>query len=302
MDIFSLPLKFRRCLLIIYASIKGSNINIPNGAFVQFRLEHYRTKYGTIAVKYDYAPFGARLNPPAGTGSTTIGGEYDQPYRFSTKPVDDETGLGYWIKRYYSYDLGRWISRDPIGERGGLNLYMYVNNRPSLAIDPIGERERWETSGREEMARNCWYEWKVWFEWECNSKWQLILFPVQSKDNLTLGDELLMNASFGVPGWQAEQSIKYEVIDRNRHCGNGFPGVITRRIVRIFVADKFDFTLSVGILKWSLPWKIRLRMEDQGSIETHHIEIKCCCKGGTSIKNIGSYTTYIDDGVSALID
>ena len=41
------------------------------------------------------------------------------PYRFSTKYHDDETGLVYYGYRYYSPNLGRWLSRDPIGERGG---------------------------------------------------------------------------------------------------------------------------------------------------------------------------------------
>ena len=40
--------------------------------------------------------------------------------------------------RPYDPDLGRWITRDPIGERGGINLYGYVNNNPINEIDPLG--------------------------------------------------------------------------------------------------------------------------------------------------------------------
>ncbi len=89
------------------------------------------TDYGTIAAKYEYDSYGKRIN-------TATQGEYDQPYRFSTKPVDDETGLDYWIKRYYSYDLGRWVSRDPIGERGGVNLYAYAGNSSVIGYDALG--------------------------------------------------------------------------------------------------------------------------------------------------------------------
>jgi RHS repeat-associated protein len=63
---------------------------------------------------------------------------YDQPYRFSTKPFDVWTGLGYWGYRHYSPKLGRWVTRDPIGEQGGLNLLRYAANKPAIASDPRG--------------------------------------------------------------------------------------------------------------------------------------------------------------------
>lgn len=40
--------------------------------------------------------------------------------------------------RAYSPDLGRWLNRDPIGERGGLNRYGYAQNSPVNMIDPLG--------------------------------------------------------------------------------------------------------------------------------------------------------------------
>ncbi len=40
--------------------------------------------------------------------------------------------------RYYSPSLGRWLSRDPIAEQGGLNLYAYVLNDPINSTDPLG--------------------------------------------------------------------------------------------------------------------------------------------------------------------
>jgi len=41
--------------------------------------------------------------------------------------------------RWYQPDIGRFVQRDPIGIAGGLNVYLYVMNRPTVAVDPSGE-------------------------------------------------------------------------------------------------------------------------------------------------------------------
>ena len=51
--------------------------------------------------------------------------------------VDEESGLHYNRARYYDPSVGRFISTDPIGLRGGLNLWQYVDN-PIEWIDPLG--------------------------------------------------------------------------------------------------------------------------------------------------------------------
>jgi RHS repeat-associated protein len=65
-------------------------------------------------------------------------GTLDQPFQFSTKFFDNETGLNYYGYRFYSPSLGRWINRDPIAEAGGINLYEFVGNNPANRIDPLG--------------------------------------------------------------------------------------------------------------------------------------------------------------------
>jgi RHS repeat-associated protein len=64
----------------------------------------------------------------------------DNPFRFSTKYFDPETGLYYYGYRYYSPRLGRWLSRDPIGESADILLYGYIQNGPIDEVDPVG---RW---------------------------------------------------------------------------------------------------------------------------------------------------------------
>jgi RHS repeat-associated protein len=86
---------------------------------------------GTISAHYEYDPFGILLKSYGSMVS-------DNPFRFSTKYYDEETDLYYYGYRYYSANLGRWISRDPIGEEGGLNLYAFVLNDPVNGLDIFG--------------------------------------------------------------------------------------------------------------------------------------------------------------------
>jgi len=65
-------------------------------------------------------------------------GVSDQPYYFTGRRYDPETGLFYYRNRYYSADLGRWLSPDPAGFVDGPNLYAYVGNNPWSAFDPYG--------------------------------------------------------------------------------------------------------------------------------------------------------------------
>jgi RHS repeat-associated protein len=60
-----------------------------------------------VVAAYRYDPFGNLL---AQTGSLT------QPFTFSTKRYDPQTGLAYYGHYFYSPTLGRWTTRDPLGE------------------------------------------------------------------------------------------------------------------------------------------------------------------------------------------
>ena len=86
---------------------------------------------GTKVAEYVYDPFGRLLS------STGELAEIN-PFRFSSEYHDDETGLVYYNYRYYSPELGRWISRDPIEEEGGVNLYAMVGNNPITHFDQFG--------------------------------------------------------------------------------------------------------------------------------------------------------------------
>ncbi len=86
---------------------------------------------GATTASYEYGPFGELIRS---TGSLAK----NNPFRFSTKYQDNETDLLYYGYRYYSQSAGRWLSRDPVHELGGLNVYAFVNNRSSGRIDYLG--------------------------------------------------------------------------------------------------------------------------------------------------------------------
>ena len=84
-----------------------------------------------ITAQYDYDPFG---NPIRATGPKAE----ENPFRFSTKFTDDESGLVYYGYRYYHPAMGRWLSRDPIEEAGGVNLYGFCENGMMNRVDRLG--------------------------------------------------------------------------------------------------------------------------------------------------------------------
>ncbi|UBM24394.1 DUF6531 domain-containing protein [Pseudomonas sp. p1(2021b)] len=67
----------------------------------------------------------------------------EQNLRFQGQYSDEETGLHYNTFRYYDPEIGRFATQDPIGLRGGINLYQYVPN-PLSWVDPWGWMAFWK--------------------------------------------------------------------------------------------------------------------------------------------------------------
>ena len=102
---------------------------------------------GAVVAHYEYDPFGNVVN-----SSGVFAGE--NPFKFSTKPFDAETGLYYYGYRYYSTELGRWINRDPIEEEGFLVLTnsdysddAYLNPLIFVLNDPINSYDLYGLAG-----------------------------------------------------------------------------------------------------------------------------------------------------------
>jgi RHS repeat-associated protein len=84
---------------------------------------------GGLVARYDYDPYGRR---------TLASGTDLADFGFQAMYYHAASGLNLTWFRAYDANLGRWLSRDPIGEDGGINLYAYVLNNPVNANDPFG--------------------------------------------------------------------------------------------------------------------------------------------------------------------
>jgi RHS repeat-associated protein len=103
----------------------------------------------TIGAHYEYDAFGKIVyqNGPLATTNS---------FRFSSKYLDEESGLYYYGYRFYDPKLGRWINRDPIEEDGGLNLYGFVENDGINSYDLLGMWKATDDSSGESRRFYMW--------------------------------------------------------------------------------------------------------------------------------------------------
>jgi RHS repeat-associated protein len=86
---------------------------------------------GGVVWSAKYESFGKAVIAPASTVENNL--------RFSGQYYDQETGIYYNYHRYHAPSAGRYLTPDPIGLEGGLNLFTHVQNNPVNLIDPSGE-------------------------------------------------------------------------------------------------------------------------------------------------------------------
>ncbi len=89
---------------------------------------------GLVVTTYEYDPYGNILSEIQHQPSIRVANSF----KFSTRYQDSETALCYYGYRYYNPAMGRWISRDFVGEGGGYNLYGYCANNGISGVDPLG--------------------------------------------------------------------------------------------------------------------------------------------------------------------
>lgn len=84
---------------------------------------------GHVVETYAYDVYGQSRPTGPATGN---------PYRFTARSWDPETGLYYYRARYYNPSIGRFLQPDPLGYKDGINWYLYCGNNPIIHVDPYG--------------------------------------------------------------------------------------------------------------------------------------------------------------------
>jgi RHS repeat-associated protein len=140
----------RLCVLAFTFWIGSSVAQSPAGVYYVHN-DHLNTpraitnQAGQTVWSWDNTdPFGANApnENPGGLGTFTCN------LRLPGQYFDKETGLHYNYFRDYDPSIGRYIQSDPIGLKGGLNTYAYVNGSPLSLVDAMGLQSSQGSNGR----------------------------------------------------------------------------------------------------------------------------------------------------------
>jgi len=93
---------------------------------------------GDVVERFIYDAYG-RATPLDPDFTAYSGANYQWTHLYTGRELDPESGLMHYRNRYYHTGLGRFVSRDPIGYGGGINLHEYVRGRAVGFLDPMGE-------------------------------------------------------------------------------------------------------------------------------------------------------------------
>lgn len=182
---------------------------------------------GEVMSRFEYDPFGrtvvaetvARYSKK-GTGAAKRVPVEAPPFRFSTKYEDGETGLVYYGYRYYAPEWGRWVSRDPIAESGGINLYGMVGNDAMNLWDYLGFAPDTEYGSLEMLVKDVRSEIVGKSDW-ADREYGTTVWILVPKGSWSLSSGF--GSSAAVADWKyAYGPIKKgTVIDRGRLTGGG---------------------------------------------------------------------------------
>lgn len=206
---------------------------------------------GTAIENYRYSAFGEKQIQDE-NGFVKSESIVNNPWSFSGKRFDQESGFFYFGKRYYSPNMGRWTTLDPLGFADGPNRYAYAQNNPMTRVDLYGL-------------------------WSLNTVW---------KRFLSAGATILDSASKVMDAVQRNLSYHEYIRDDIEDMGHKIVGAAFLRMVGYYsqppetgiygngeLNDKIRITLVNGILNIRHDFMDSLKMvsETHGGVNVHYI-------------------------------
>ena len=168
------------------------------------------TDTGALVERYEYDVYGAVTIYNSNDVTITVSA-IDNPYLFTGRRYDPESGNYYYRARYYSPRLGRFLSMDPLGfGSGDYNLYRYAFNNPVNMTDPTGEIV-WVPlviGGFFLTLKIADYAWTAWDTW--------ISYQVLKDECASDVDKLLAGVNIGM-------AIVFEGLEPDEWLPTGLP-------------------------------------------------------------------------------
>ena len=205
----------------------------------------------------EYTPYGS-TSYQAGRSAAEVS---LKRYRYTGMERDEESGLGYHSARYYAAWLGRWMSCDPIGIKGGANLFGYASSNPIRFLDSDGKNPKKVPRTEEALAEDVFekylieqgvdYQRKVtitiavgdgeWVEGEADflverspGSWEPVEFKGRTSSSKTDGQKKYLPALEQGAAWSTARSRKKSALG-GKHLsevyGTGGGKVITHKSV-----------------------------------------------------------------------
>jgi len=182
-------------------------------------------------------------------GRTTVdpASVVDNPLRFSSQYYDAESGLHYNTRRYFDPELGRYLSRDPVEESGGGNMYVFSNNDGINNIDPMGLLWKKINCGKFEKSLDFGVQVGLGAELSAGAKGEMCdcchtsTGRIYEHDYVNLDVYMAATLSFGLKGkvtiWGIEIEVGFDIFKETYKFVNG-------RAYSNCGRNDLDFTLS----------------------------------------------------------